>query len=87
MGMSSLGRIRIAHRRRIPGEATTGASGNSDDGATIADGAGKMEAVGISRVEVVVSDSKSSEHRKGETIGATNTEGGELSHGSTFDDE
>ncbi|GJW12697.1 hypothetical protein Tco_1578524 [Tanacetum coccineum] len=54
--MSSLGRIRIAHRRRIPGEATTGASGNSDDGATIADGAGKMEAVGISRVEVVGDD-------------------------------
>ncbi|GJZ80866.1 hypothetical protein Tco_0645860 [Tanacetum coccineum] len=54
--MSSLGRIRIAHRRRIPGGATTGASGNSDDGATIADGASKMGAVGISGVEVVGDD-------------------------------
>nr|GFC99797.1 hypothetical protein [Tanacetum cinerariifolium] len=55
-----------------------GASGNSDDDATIADGAGKMGAVGISGVEVVVSDFKSSEHRKGETLSATDTGGGEL---------
>ncbi|GJW19907.1 hypothetical protein Tco_0027343 [Tanacetum coccineum] len=70
--------------RRIPGGATTGASGYSDDGVTIADGAGKMGVVGISRVEVVgytcllgilVFDSESSEHRKSETIGATDTGG------------
>ncbi|GKB59494.1 hypothetical protein Tco_0915680 [Tanacetum coccineum] len=61
----------MARHRRIPSGATTGASGYSDDGATIADGVGKMEAVGISRVEVVgdtcllgisVSDSESSHH-------------------------
>ncbi|GKC16344.1 hypothetical protein Tco_1013126 [Tanacetum coccineum] len=46
-----------------------------------------MGAVGISGVEVVVSDSESSEHRKGETIGAIGTEGSELSDGSAFDDE
>nr|GEY91643.1 hypothetical protein [Tanacetum cinerariifolium] len=54
--MSSPGWIRIAHRRRIPGRASTGASGNSDDGATTVDGAGKMGAVGIYRVEVVGDD-------------------------------
>ncbi|GKB95309.1 hypothetical protein Tco_0981446 [Tanacetum coccineum] len=94
--MSSSGRIRIARHRRILGGATTGASRNSDDGATIADGAGKIGAVGISGVEVVgdtclssisVSDSESSEHRKGETICATDTRGGELSDGSASDDE
>ncbi|GJY64131.1 hypothetical protein Tco_0465591 [Tanacetum coccineum] len=76
--MSCPGQIRIARRRRIPGGATTSARGNSDDGAITADGAGRMGAVGISRVEVVgdtclssisVSDPESSEHRKGETIG------------------
>ncbi|GKF04373.1 hypothetical protein Tco_0035041 [Tanacetum coccineum] len=79
----------MARRRRIPGGATTGASGYSDDGATITDGVGKMGAVGISGVEVVgisVSDFESSEHRKGETIGATETGGGELSN-RTSDDE
>nr|GFA59042.1 hypothetical protein [Tanacetum cinerariifolium] len=94
--MSSSGRIRIAHRQRISGGATTGASGNSDDYATIADGADKMEAVGTSRIEVVgdtclsgisVSDSESSKHKKGETIGATDTGDGELSDGSASDDE
>ncbi|GKA33239.1 hypothetical protein Tco_0719606 [Tanacetum coccineum] len=94
--MSSPGRIRIARHRRIPGGATTGASGNSDDGATIADGAGKMGVVGIFGVEVVgdtclsgilVSDSESSKHKKGETIGATDTEGSELSDGSASHDE
>nr|GEX02170.1 hypothetical protein [Tanacetum cinerariifolium] len=53
MGMSSSDQIRIARRRRISGGATTGASENSDDGATITDGAGKMEALGICGVEVV----------------------------------
>nr|GEX41291.1 hypothetical protein [Tanacetum cinerariifolium] len=76
------GRIRIAHRRRIPSGATTCASGNSDDGAIIAGGAGKMGAVGIYEVEVVgdtcllgisVSNSELSKHKKGETIGATDT--------------
>ncbi|GKA58960.1 hypothetical protein Tco_0758273 [Tanacetum coccineum] len=37
----------------IPGGATTGGSGNSYDGATIADGAGKMEYIGIYELEVV----------------------------------
>nr|GEY87234.1 hypothetical protein [Tanacetum cinerariifolium] len=73
-----------------------GASGNSDDGATIADGAGKIGVVGISRVEVVgdtclssisVSNYESSEHKKGKTIGATDTGGGELFDGSASDDE
>ncbi|GKA91197.1 hypothetical protein Tco_0813067 [Tanacetum coccineum] len=82
MGMSSPGRIRIARHRRILSGETTGANGNSDDRAIIADGAGKMGAVGISGVEVVgdtcllgisVSDSESSEHRKGETIGEATT--------------
>ncbi|GJZ26157.1 hypothetical protein Tco_0570410 [Tanacetum coccineum] len=82
--MSSPVRIRIARHRRIPGGATIGASGYSDDGATIADGAGKMGAVEISRVEVVcdaclsgisVSDSESSEHRKGEATAAAPTSG------------
>nr|GEU38372.1 hypothetical protein [Tanacetum cinerariifolium] len=86
-GMSSLGQIRIARRRRISGRATTGVSGNLDDGVTTVDGAGKMGAVGISGVEVVVSDYESSEHRKGKTIGATDTGGGELSDGSASDDE
>nr|GFD35943.1 hypothetical protein [Tanacetum cinerariifolium] len=72
------------------------ASGNSDDGATIADGAGKMGAVWISGIEVVgdtclsgisVSDSKPSEHRKGKTIGASDTGGDELSDGSASNDE
>ncbi|GJY77139.1 hypothetical protein Tco_0482255 [Tanacetum coccineum] len=54
--MSSPGRIRIAHRRRISAGATTCASENSDDGVTITDGAGKIEAVGISGVEVVGDD-------------------------------
>ncbi|GKG15811.1 hypothetical protein Tco_0358134, partial [Tanacetum coccineum] len=85
----------MARHRRILGGATTGASGYSDDGATIADGMGKMGAVGISGVEVVgdtclssilVFDTESSEHRKGETIGATDTEGSELFDGSVFDD-
>ncbi|GJT64815.1 hypothetical protein Tco_1016295 [Tanacetum coccineum] len=40
----------------IPGGATIGGSGNSYDGATIADGAGKMGAVGIYEVEVVGDD-------------------------------
>ncbi|GKF25203.1 hypothetical protein Tco_0081097 [Tanacetum coccineum] len=73
-----------------PGGASTDASGNSDDGATIADGAGKMGAVGISGIEVVgisVSDSELSKHRKGETIGAIDTRGGELSDGSAYDNE
>nr|GFC39025.1 hypothetical protein [Tanacetum cinerariifolium] len=57
--------IRIARRRRILGGATTGVSGNSDDGAVsgnsddgaiIADGVGKMEEIRISRVEVVGDD-------------------------------
>nr|GFD53285.1 hypothetical protein [Tanacetum cinerariifolium] len=52
------GQIRIARRRRILGEATTGASGNSDDGAIIVDGASKIEAVWISRVEVVGGDDR-----------------------------
>nr|GEU98190.1 reverse transcriptase domain-containing protein [Tanacetum cinerariifolium] len=39
--MSSPGWIRIAHRQKIPGEATTSASGNSNDDATIAYGAGE----------------------------------------------
>ncbi|GKA23416.1 hypothetical protein Tco_0709378 [Tanacetum coccineum] len=56
--MSSPGRIRMAYRRRIPGGATTGASGNSDDGATIADGAGKIGVVGISGIEVVGDDDR-----------------------------
>ncbi|GKG16228.1 hypothetical protein Tco_0358551 [Tanacetum coccineum] len=65
-----------------PGGASTDASGNSDDGATIADGAGKMGAVRISGIEaagdtylsgISVSNSESSKHRKGETIGATDT--------------
>ncbi|GKD99830.1 hypothetical protein Tco_1387814, partial [Tanacetum coccineum] len=54
--MSSLGQIRIAHHRRILGGATIGASGNSDDGATIADGAGKIGVVKISGIEVVGDD-------------------------------
>ncbi|GJY92336.1 hypothetical protein Tco_0508118 [Tanacetum coccineum] len=63
-----------------------GARGNSDDGATTIDGAGRMGAVGIYGVEVVgdtcllgisVSDSESSEHKKGETTCATDTEGGD----------
>nr|GEV08962.1 hypothetical protein [Tanacetum cinerariifolium] len=96
MGMSSPGRIRIARHRRISGGVTTGASGNSDDGATIADGTGKIGAVGIFGVQVVgdtcllgisVFDSESSEHRKGETISAIDTGGGELSDGSASDDE
>nr|GEW12467.1 hypothetical protein [Tanacetum cinerariifolium] len=49
--MSSLGRIRIAHRRRIPGAASTG-------GMISADGAGGMEAGGISEVEVVGDDDR-----------------------------
>ncbi|GKD05861.1 hypothetical protein Tco_1180835 [Tanacetum coccineum] len=56
--MSSPDRIRIARRQRILGGATTGASRNSDDGATIADGAGKIGAVGISEVEVVGDDDR-----------------------------
>ncbi|GKE97478.1 hypothetical protein Tco_0020829 [Tanacetum coccineum] len=106
----------MAHQDEYGG-ATTGASGNSNDGGTIADGIGKMEAVGISGVEVVgdddhdatlllhlvsiascgvgdtclpgisVSESESFEHRKCETIDATDTGGGELSDGSAFDDE
>nr|GEW16147.1 hypothetical protein [Tanacetum cinerariifolium] len=90
MGMFSLGQIRIAHRRRIPGGATTVANGNSDDGAPIADGAGKMGTIGIFRIEVVgilVSNSESSEPRKGETIGATDMGGGELYDGSASNDE
>nr|GEZ70084.1 hypothetical protein [Tanacetum cinerariifolium] len=94
--MSSRGRIRIARRRRIIGGATTCASGNTNYGATIAYGAGEMGAVGISGVEVVgdtclsgisVFDYESSEHGKCETIGATDQGGGELSNGSTSDDE
>nr|GEX85431.1 reverse transcriptase domain-containing protein [Tanacetum cinerariifolium] len=54
--MSSPGRIRTARRRRIPGGATTSASGNSDDGVTIADSAGKMGALGIFGVELVGDD-------------------------------
>nr|GEY45007.1 hypothetical protein [Tanacetum cinerariifolium] len=96
MGMSSRSLIRIAHHRRIPGGETTGASGNSNGGATIADGAGKIGALGISRVEVVgdtclsgisVYDFELSKHRKGETIGAIYTGGGELFDGSASDDE
>ncbi|GKE74095.1 hypothetical protein Tco_1536136 [Tanacetum coccineum] len=45
--MSSPVRIRIARRQRVLGRATTGASGNSDDGAC------KMGAVGIFGIEVV----------------------------------
>nr|GEX14577.1 putative reverse transcriptase domain-containing protein [Tanacetum cinerariifolium] len=45
--------IRIAHRQRILGGLTTGENGNSYYGARIADGVGKIGAVGISRVEVV----------------------------------
>nr|GFB36774.1 hypothetical protein [Tanacetum cinerariifolium] len=45
--------MRIAHHRRILGGATTSVSRNSDDGATIADGADKIGAVGIFIVEVV----------------------------------
>nr|GEV03576.1 hypothetical protein [Tanacetum cinerariifolium] len=40
------------------GGATTGASRNSNDGETVADGTGKMEAVGISGVEVVGDDDR-----------------------------
>nr|GEX96969.1 hypothetical protein [Tanacetum cinerariifolium] len=69
------------------GGATAGTSGNSNDGATIADGASKMGVVGISRIEVVVSDSESFEHIKGKTIGAIDMRGGELSDGSSSDDE
>nr|GFB55822.1 hypothetical protein [Tanacetum cinerariifolium] len=36
---------------------------------------------------ISVSKYESSEHRKGETIGATDTRGSELFDGSTFDDE
>nr|GFC74191.1 hypothetical protein [Tanacetum cinerariifolium] len=56
--MSSLVRIRIAHRRRIMGGATTGSGGNSNDGATVADGAGKIKVVGISGIEVVGDDDR-----------------------------
>nr|GFB40549.1 hypothetical protein [Tanacetum cinerariifolium] len=48
-----VGQMRIAHHRRILGGATTSVSRNSDDGATIADGADKIGAVGIFIVEVV----------------------------------
>nr|GEY25909.1 hypothetical protein [Tanacetum cinerariifolium]GEY57138.1 hypothetical protein [Tanacetum cinerariifolium] len=103
--MSSSSQIRIARHRRIPHGATTGASGNSDDGVTTVDGASKIGAVGISGVEAVgdddhdatrflylvsiascgvgdtclsgilVYDFESSEHRNGETIGATDMGG------------
>nr|GFA08232.1 hypothetical protein [Tanacetum cinerariifolium] len=53
-----LGRIRIHLRRRISDGATKGASGNSDDGATTVDGAGKMGAIRISEVEVVGNDDR-----------------------------
>ncbi|GJS00098.1 hypothetical protein Tco_0954892 [Tanacetum coccineum] len=94
-GKSSPGQIRIARRRRIPGGATIGTSGNSNDGATIADGAGKIGVVGVSRVEVVGNDDGDatlllnliSIASLGETIGATDMGGGELSDGSASDDE
>ncbi|GJR21591.1 hypothetical protein Tco_0970118 [Tanacetum coccineum] len=86
MRMSSPGQIIIARRRRILGGASTGEM-ISVDGATTVDGAGRMGAVGISRVEVIVSDSESSKHKKGETIGAIDTGGSELSDGSSSDDE
>ncbi|GKA20749.1 hypothetical protein Tco_0700738 [Tanacetum coccineum] len=70
--MSSPGQIRIARRRRISGGEKKGASGNSDDGAIIADGTGKMGAIGIFGIEVV---------------GATDTGGGELSDGSSSGNE
>nr|GEV34337.1 hypothetical protein [Tanacetum cinerariifolium] len=79
-----------------PGWGKTGVSRNADDGAIIADGAGKIGAVEVSGIEVVghtclsgisVSDSESSEHKKGETIGAIDTRGSELSDGSASNDE
>nr|GFA92525.1 hypothetical protein [Tanacetum cinerariifolium] len=51
-------RIRIDRRRRIPGGVTTGASGNSYEGATIADGASKIGALGNFRVKVVCDDDR-----------------------------
>ncbi|GKB88345.1 hypothetical protein Tco_0960617 [Tanacetum coccineum] len=82
--MSSPGRIRIARRRRIPGGASTGASGYSDDGATTTDGVGKIGAIWISIIEVVgdtcllsisLYDFESSEHIKGKTNGKSGTRG------------
>ncbi|GKG26845.1 hypothetical protein Tco_0402548, partial [Tanacetum coccineum] len=70
--------------------------GNSDDGTTTTDGAGRIGALGIYGVEVLgdtclsgisVSNFELSEHRKGETIGATDTGCGELSDGSASDEE
>ncbi|GKA76295.1 hypothetical protein Tco_0782756 [Tanacetum coccineum] len=82
--MSCPGRIRIACRRRITDDASTGEM-ILVEGATITDCAGVMGAVGFSGVEVVVSYFESSEHRKGETICATDTRGSELSDGSASD--
>nr|GEY27092.1 hypothetical protein [Tanacetum cinerariifolium] len=48
-----LGSDKNSSSSKNPGWATIGASGNSDDGATIADGAGKMRAVGVSKIEVI----------------------------------
>nr|GEY33437.1 hypothetical protein [Tanacetum cinerariifolium] len=66
--MSSSGLIRIARHQRILGGASIGEM-------MLVDGVGGMGAVGIFGVKVVVSDSESSEHKKGETTGAIDTGG------------
>ncbi|GKB59602.1 hypothetical protein Tco_0915788 [Tanacetum coccineum] len=53
--MSCPGRVRIAHRQRIPGDESIGEM-ISVDGAIIVGGAGGMGAVGIYEVEVVGDD-------------------------------